>query len=137
MSNDTPKVIKIWHDAIANQDTSPLDTLLADDVVFYSPVVFTPQEGKQITKLYLTAAYHVLAGEKFRYVRELYGERDAMLEFETELDGLYLNGVDMIRWNEQNQIVDFKVMVRPLQAVNKIHQMMGAMLAQMKKGPKA
>lgn len=87
-----------------------------------------------ITTLYLTAAAHVLGGEGFRYVREVYGERDAVLEFETELDGLYLNGVDLIRWNDDNQIVDFKVMVRPLKAVNKIHQMMGAMLAQMKQG---
>lgn len=134
MSKPIPEVIQIWHKAIAQQEIQFLDTLLADDVVFHSPVVFTPQEGKMITTLYLTAAAHVLGGEKFRYVREVYGERDAVLEFETELDGLYLNGVDLIRWNEANQIVDFKMMVRPLKAVNKIHQMMGAMLAQMGKG---
>ena len=134
MTNNIPEVMKLWHTAMLGRDTSYLDTLLADDVVFYSPVVFTPQEGKVITTLYLTAAFHVLGGEDFRYVREIYGERDAVLEFETEVDGLYLNGVDLIRWNDDTQIVDFKVMVRPLKAVNKIHQMMGALLAQMKQG---
>lgn len=133
MSNTIPETIQIWHKSIANQDASILDSLLADDVILYSPVVFTPQKGKAITTLYLTAALHVLAGDKFRYVREVYGENDAVLEFETELDGLYLNGVDIITWNEDNQITSFKVMIRPLQAVQKIHQLMGAMLAQMKK----
>lgn len=133
MSNDIPETIQTWHKSIANQDASILDSLLAEDVVFYSPVVFTPQEGKAITTVYLTAALHVLGGEKFRYVREVYGGNDAVLEFETELDGLYLNGVDMISWNDDNQITSFKVMVRPLQAIQKIHQLMGAMLAQMKK----
>lgn len=133
MSKNIPEAIQIWHSGITNQDASVLDTLLAEDVVFYSPVVFTPQEGKAITTVYLTAALHVLAGEKFRYVREVYGENDAILEFETELDGLYVNGVDIISWNEDNQITSFKVMIRPLQAVQKIHEMMRAMLSQMKK----
>lgn len=132
MNENMPQAMQIWHHSVTNRDASQLDTLLADDVVFHSPVVFTPQKGKMITKLYLMAALHVLGNDKFRYVRELYGQNEAILEFETELDGLYLNGVDMIRWNDQNQIIDFKVMVRPLKAVNKIHQMMGAMLAQMK-----
>lgn len=133
MSKTIPEAIQIWHSGITNQDASVLDTLLAEDVVLYSPVVFTPQEGKAITTVYLTAALHVLGGEKFRYVREVYGEHDAVLEFETELDGLYVNGVDIITWNEDNQITSFKVMIRPLQAIQKIHQLMGAMLAQMKK----
>jgi len=108
-----------------------LNTNLADDVLFHSPVVHTPQAGKKITAIYLTAASHLLGGEKFTYVREVYGERDAILEFESTLDDIHVNGVDMIRWNDDGQIVDFKVMVRPLKAVNKIHHMMGAMLAQM------
>lgn len=132
MSSDIPKVIESWHTCIAKQDASQLDILLADDVVFYSPVVFTPQKGKAITKLYLTAAMHVLGGEQFRYVRELYGENDAVLEFETSLDGIYVNGVDMISWNDEQQILSFKVMIRPLQAINKIHQLMAAMLSQQK-----
>lgn len=131
---DTPIAIQNWHSLIETQNVSRLSEILADDVVFLSPVVFTPQEGKPITSAYLTAAAHVLGGEKFKYVRETYGEHTAILEFETELDGVYLNGVDMIRWNDAGLITEFKVMVRPLQAVNKVHQMMGAMLAQMKKG---
>ena len=127
-----PEVIKIWHKIVTQKDVGKLGDILAEDVVFHSPVVHTPQEGKAITQMYLTAASHVLGGDKFTYVREVYGESDAILEFATELDGIYLNGVDMIRWNENGQITDFKVMVRPLKAVNKIHQLMGAMLDQMK-----
>ncbi|MEM7535253.1 MAG: nuclear transport factor 2 family protein [Chloroflexota bacterium] len=128
-----PAVIQTWHEIIKTRDPADLDTILADEVVFHSPVVHTPQVGKQITMLYLSAAAQVLGGEQFEYVREVYGEHDAILEFETDLDGIHLNGVDMIRWNDDGQIVDFKVMVRPLKAVNKVHQMMGAMLAQMNK----
>lgn len=131
-NNNIPKVIEIWHQGIMNQDSSHLDSLLADDVVFYSPVVFTPQKGKAITKLYLTIALRVLVNEHFHYVKEVYGKNDAVLEFETQLDGLYVNGVDIISWNNENQISAFKVMIRPLQAVNKIHQLMAAMLGQQK-----
>ena len=134
MSKTIPQVIQIWHEGLSKKDTGMLDTLLADDVVFYSPVVFSPQEGKAITTLYLTAAFHVLAGDKFRYVREVYGEQDAILEFETEVDGITINGVDIITWNDDNQIVSFKVMVRPLKAVQKLHEMMKMMLEQMNPG---
>ena len=126
-----PNTIKRWHKLIEEQNVAGLDRILADNVVFHSPVVHTPQKGKSITTFYLTAAFHVLAGDDFRYVREVYGEHDAVLEFMTTIDGIQINGVDMIRWNGDNQIIDFKVMIRPLKAVNKIHQMMGAMLAQM------
>jgi len=90
--------------------------------------VHTPQAGKAITARYLAAALAVLGNPTFRYVREVAGERDAVLEFEVEIDGLSVNGVDLIRWNEAGRIVDFKVMLRPLKAVNLIHQKMAAML---------
>ena len=122
-----------WHKVVENQETGLLEELLADEVVFHSPVVHTPQEGKAITLLYLTAAAEVLGGDGFRYVREVIDGRNAILEFETELEGIHINGVDMIRWNEQGQIDDFKVMVRPLKAINLLHRMMGEMLAQMSK----
>jgi hypothetical protein len=96
--------------------------------VFHSPVVHTPQEGKAITKMYLTAALHTLNNEHFRYEREILDGRNAVLEFTTVLDGIQLNGIDMIHCDEDGRIDDFKVMVRPLKAVNKIHEMMGAML---------
>jgi len=131
MNTAVPEVIQKWHQIFDTEDRNALNAILADDVVFHSPVVHTPQAGKKITALYLQAAFHVLGGEKFTYMREVYGEHDAILEFESTLDDIHVNGVDMIRWNDDGQIVDFKVMVRPLKAVNKIHQMMGAMLAQM------
>ena len=117
-----------WHDIVRTRDAARLDALLAEDVVFHSPVVHTPQRGKAITSHYLRAALLVLNGAGFRYVREIVGERDALLEFVTELDGIQVNGVDLIRWNEYGQIVDFKVMVRPLKAINAVHQKMGEAL---------
>jgi len=120
--------IEKWHNIVRTRDASGLGELLADDVIFYSPVVHTPQVGKAITSMYLSAAVHVFGNESFRYVREIVGESDAVLEFETEIDGIVINGVDMIKWNDDGQIVEFKVMVRPLKAVNLIHQKMGEML---------
>ena len=120
--------IEMWHHLVENRDTQGLDALLADEAVFYSPVVHTPQVGKAITKKYLAAAFHVFFNESFRYVRELKGNRDAILEFEVILDGITVNGVDMIKWNDAGKITEFKVMLRPLKAVNLIHQKMGEML---------
>lgn len=124
----TLSVIESWHNIVRTRDASGLNELLADDVVFYSPVVHTPQVGKAITSVYLSAAVQVFGNESFRYVREIVGESDAVLEFETEIDGITVNGVDMIKWNENGQIIEFKVMIRPLKAVNLIHQKMGEML---------
>jgi hypothetical protein len=122
--------IEDWHKVAQARNPALLADLLADDVVFHSPVVHTPQLGKRITLLYLTAAMRVLGNEAFRYTREIVGDRDAVLEFVTEIDGITINGVDMIRWNDDGRITDFKVMVRPLKAVNLLHQMMGQMLEQ-------
>ena len=127
----TPLAIENWHKAMKVRDASKLDELLADDVVFQSPVVHSPQVGKPITKVYLTAAMEVLGNDNFRYVGEWYGDTSAVLEFETEIDGIKINGIDMIAWNEAGQITNFKVMVRPLKAINKLHEMMGALLAKM------
>lgn len=120
--------IRTWHELAASRNAGGLDALLADDVTFYSPVVHTPQVGKPITTVYLTAALQVFANDNFRYVREVIGESDAVLEFETEIDGIIVNGVDMIKWNANGKIIEFKVMVRPLKAINIIHQKMVEML---------
>ncbi|MET3496430.1 nuclear transport factor 2 family protein [Variovorax boronicumulans] len=117
-----------WHQLVKSHDAKGLDALLDDDAVFLSPVVHKPQLGKAVTAKYLTAAFEVFFNDSFRYVRELKGERDAVLEFEVELEGIAVNGVDMIKWNDAGKIVEFKVMLRPLKAVNLIHQKMGAML---------
>ncbi len=121
--------VNVWHKMIESRDIAGLDLLLADGVVFYSPVVHSPQAGKPITKLYLTAAYSVFLNKTFRYVREVVGEHDAVLEFMVEIDGITVNGVDMLKWNGEGMITEFKVMIRPLKAVNLIHEKMAAMLA--------
>ncbi len=120
-----------WHALVARRDPDALDDLLADDVVFHSPIVHTPQRGKALTRLYLTAAFHVLVENEFRYVREVVGERDAVLEFTATVDGIHVNGVDMIHWNAEGRIDDFKVMLRPLKAVNLLHSLMRSMLEQL------
>ena len=123
-----PNTIESWHQIVKTRNVAGLNALLAENVVFHSPVVHTPQVGKAITRLYLTAALSVLFNESFRYVREIVAERNAVLEFVVEIDGISVNGVDMISWDEDGRIVDFKVMLRPLKAINLIHQKMGAML---------
>jgi hypothetical protein len=105
-----------------------LNALLAEDVVFHSPVVHTPQCGRKVAAGYLSAAFRVFFNPTFRYVREIIGSSDAMLEFETEIDGVLVNGVDLIKWNDAGHIVEFKVMIRPLKAINLIHERMAAML---------
>jgi hypothetical protein len=124
--------LKVWHDLARRKDVAGLDGLLADTVVFHSPVLHTPQAGKAITKLYLGAAFQVLNNDSFCYVREVAGARDAVLEFTVNVEGVIVNGVDIIRWNDDGRIEEFKVMLRPLKAVNLVHQKMGAMLEAMK-----
>lgn len=123
-----PQALETWHRLVRTQDPAGLNTLLAEDVVFHSPLMHSPQRGRRLTAMYLGAAFRVFCNPTFRYVREIVGASDAMLEFETEIDGILVNGVDIIRWNDADQIVDFKVMLRPLKAINLIHQKMAAML---------
>ena len=113
---------------VVSRDSAELDDLLDDVVVFHSPVVHTPQVGKAVTAMYLRAAMLVLGNDGFRYLNEWRGDRSAVLEFETTIDGILVNGVDMIDWNEDGRITRFKVMVRPLKAVNLLHQMMAQRL---------
>ena len=117
-----------WHEVINTKNYQLLEEILDDNVIFYSPVVFTPQKGKEITKIYLSAAAEVFEGNSFSYVRELIKDNEAALEFELELDQIKVNGVDLITWNHEKRITEFKVFIRPLQAVNALHQKMGAML---------
>ena len=140
------QVIKQWHAYLRGELPGGLDGLLDDDVVFYSPIVFTPQTGKAITTLYLLAAAQTLPGDKeasspaadrpaggsFRYTKTVATGDTAVLEFETSIDGTYVNGVDIIRCNDEGRIVEFRVMVRPLQAVNLVHRQMASALDRMK-----
>ena len=122
-------VIARWRRIAKARDVAGLDGLLAEDVVFRSPVVHTPQRGKVIASKYLAAALDVLGNETFRYVGEWRAERSAVLEFVTTIDGIEINGVDMIAWSEAGRIVDFKVMLRPLKAINIVHQRMAERLS--------
>lgn len=125
--------VEARHAVVRSPSPSALDALLAEDVVFHSPVVHTPQRGRALAKLYLMGAFQVLAADRrFRYAREVVGERDAVLEFVTEVDGIEINGVDLIRWNEEGKIVDFKVMIRPLKAIQTVHAQMAQTLEKMK-----
>ena len=117
-----------WHEVVSTKNYQLLEEILDDNVIFYSPVVFTPQKGKEITKIYLSAAAEVFEGNSFSYVRELIKDNEAALEFELELDQIKVNGVDLITWNHEKRITEFKVFIRPSQAVNALHQKMGAML---------
>lgn len=144
-----------WHQHLRGELPGGLDELLHDDVVFFSPVVFTPQRGKTVTKMYLEAAGATLGGDpdpeapgstgnndgdsggnkvvggKFRYVSEVMSGNRAVLEFETEMSGKYINGVDLITCDDDGKIIEFKVMIRPLKAINTVHDAMRAMLEQM------
>lgn len=124
----TIDTLSTWHELVESRNAKGLTTLLADDVVFHSPVVHTPQVGMAITIQYLSAAFHVFFNESFKYIREVVGPADAVLEFQVEIDGITVNGVDMLKWDGDGRIVDFKVLIRPLKAINLIHQKMAAML---------
>jgi hypothetical protein len=130
-------VIERWHDLLRGNLAGGLDELLDDDVIFYSPIVFTPQVGKALTSMYLSAAGQTLPGEPrtdgeerpagaFRYTKQVLAGDTAVLEFETTVEGKYVNGVDIIRCNDAGKIVEFRVMIRPLQAVNAVHRQMAA-----------
>lgn len=124
-----PHPIDVWHELVRTRDVAGLDRLLADDAVFVSPVVHTPQQGKALARRYLAGAFQVFFNPSFRYVREIIGPHDAMLEFETVIDGIHVNGVDIIRWNADGRIAEFKVMLRPLKAIQIVHERMAALLA--------
>ena len=109
---------------LKNDDQGLLENLIADDAIFSSPVVFTPMEGKEITMMYLSAAGQSFNMEKFQYTKEIHDGMNSVLEFETYIDDISVNGVDIIEWNEEGKIVNFKVMIRPFKAVQKVQQKM-------------
>ena len=129
MTEHTP--LQRWHEVVRSRNPALLNQVLAEDAVFHSPILFRPQQGRDLVALYLTGALHVIANPSFHYVREVAEGNDAVLEFETEIDGVHVNGVDLITWNEQGLITDFKVMIRPLKAVNVVHQRMAELLEQL------
>ena len=136
-------VIERWHAHMRGELPNGLDSLLHDDVVFYSPIVYTPQLGKAVTIMYLQAAGQTLPGDKvlshnsnrseepskgFRYTKQILDGFQAVLEFETTVEGKFVNGIDMITCDDNGKITEFRVMIRPLQAINLVHRQMGEML---------
>jgi hypothetical protein len=117
-----------WYGYIESHDRAALWDLLHPDAVFESPVVHTPQRGREITFKYLSSAEQVLGGEGFAYLGEWRNERGAVLEFEKTIDGIKINGVDIITFDDDGRITHFKVMVRPLKAMNLLHRLMGEQL---------
>ena len=124
-----------WHEVI-EKGSSPVDlaAIIREDAIFHSPVVHTPQHGRNLVVAYLAAAGQTLGNDSFNYVRELVDGQNAMLEFTTEMDGIHVNGVDIIRFDEDGLIADFKVMIRPFKAVKKVWEMMAEQLNRHKSG---
>jgi hypothetical protein len=121
--------VELWHEISRGREMDRLEEVLAENCVFMSPVVHTPQKGRELTRAYLTAAFGVF-NDSFRYVKEVVTPQHAVLEFVCDLDGIVINGVDIMTFDDAGKIVEFKVMVRPLKAVNLLHAKMQAMLEQ-------
>jgi len=132
----THQGLTAWHDLIVSREPKDLRALLAPEATFWSPIVFTPQVGADLTALYLTGAMHVLLNETFTYVRQVVDPPHAILEFTTDVDGTTINGVDMITFDDRGRIVDFKVMIRPKKAFDLVHERMAAMVAHLGTPPR-
>ena len=131
--NQTRSHLEKWHKGLRSNNQSFLDDILDDACVFTSPIVFKPIQGKEMSKLYLMGAGQTFDMERFKYVRELIDGLDCVLEFETYIGDISVNGVDIIRWNEDGKIIDFKVMVRPLQAIHALQAKMSESLDALQK----
>ena len=126
--NHTRSYLEKWHQGLKSMNSNFLDEILDDSCVFTSPIVFKPIEGKEMSKLYLMGAGQTFDMDRFKYVRELVDGLDTVLEFETYIDDISVNGVDIIRWNEEGRITNFKVMIRPLQAIGALQKKMSEAL---------
>ena len=130
--NKTHSYLKKWHEGLVSNDPKLLDEILDESCIFTSPIVFKPIEGKEMSKLYLMGAGQTFDMDRFKYVRELVDGPDSVLEFETYIGDISVNGVDIIRWNDEGKIVDFKVMIRPLQAIGALQEKMSQALKALK-----
>ena len=131
--NQTRSYLKRWHQGLKSMNSNFLDEILDDSCIFTSPIVFKPIEGKEMSKLYLMGAGQTFDMDRFKYVKELVDGLDTVLEFETYIDDISVNGVDIIRWNEEGRIIDFKVMIRPLQAIGALQKKMSEALESLNK----
>tara|TARA_B100000214_G_scaffold345876_1_gene296099 strand:- start:47 stop:445 length:399 start_codon:yes stop_codon:yes gene_type:complete len=131
--NKTHSYLKKWHEGLNSNDPKLLDEILDESCVFTSPIVFKPIEGKEMSKVYLMGAGQTFDMDRFEYVRELVDGLDSVLEFETYIGDISVNGVDIIRWNDEGKIIDFKVMIRPLQAIGALQKKMSEALDNLSK----
>ena len=131
--NKTHSYLKKWHEGLISKDPKLLDEILDESCVFTSPIVFKPIQGKEMSKLYLMGAGQTFDMDRFEYVRELVDGLDSVLEFETYIGDISVNGVDIIRWNDEGKIIDFKVMIRPLQAIGALQKKMSEALGKLSK----
>lgn len=121
-----------WHELFDSGNLKELKGILDRKAVFYSPLVFKPQEGRVLTSMYLQNAHKMFyadGNKSFTYVREIHSDTDSMLEFTCEIDGILINGVDIIKWNEKGKIEEFKVMIRPNKAIEKVKEKMGELMS--------
>jgi hypothetical protein len=125
----TPPVIERWLRILDSGEIAELEQILAEDAVFYSPAVFAPQRGRATTLAYLRAAERMFSGTNFHYVEKWYGPHSAVLHFAADVDGLSVEGIDMIHWNDDDQITSFKVMIRPFKALQGVIGKMAELLA--------
>jgi hypothetical protein len=125
----TPPVIERWLRIIESGDTAELDDMLDEDAVFYSPAVFAPQHGRATAAAYLRAAEKMFSGTGFHYVEKWFGDHSAVLHFAAVVDGLAVEGIDMVHWNDDGKITSFKVMIRPFKALQGVIARMAELLA--------
>lgn len=123
-----PKPIAVWHECVVQNDLTAFEALLRDDAVFQSPALHKPQIGKAMVSMYLRGAMMILNNGTFHYVDEWVGPRSAVLEFEARIDGLDINGVDIVRWDDDERVTHFKVMVRPFKALTALMASMAKLL---------
>ena len=126
--NKTHSYLKKWHEGLISNDPKLLDKILDESCVFTSPIVFKPIVGKEMSKLYLMGAGQTFDMDRFEYVRELGDGLDSVLEFETYIDDISVHGVDIIRWNDEGKLIDFTVLIRPLQAIGALQNTMSEAL---------
>lgn len=124
----THPVIQRWLEVIESGRTDELDDMLTEDAVFYSPAVFTPQRGRATAVAYLRAAEYMFRDTGFHYVEKWYGDNSAVLHFAAEVDGLSLEGIDMLHWNDDGKITSVKVMIRPFKALQGVIGKMAELL---------
>ncbi len=125
------ELISNWHEVVKHGDAKLLKSMLHKEAIFYSPILFKPQKGRKIVMVYLLSAAKMFENTNFHYVKEIVGEREAILEFNAEIDGIIIDGVDIITWNEDDLITEFKVMIRPSKAIEKVGEKMLANLKEM------